>query len=221
MAEGRNFLQVAVQDCSRAPLQPGEELGLSVFDLLDVAADKSGGGGQLWRNFKKKALRDAEEDAVFVVPNGIQLIDLYMIGGRKRTLSVRLSQAPPLIATVLEKAALVALRSEELKLREALVARGLTQAAADAAIERAVRIADPARPGDVELMRRVTGLFGAQADGVHFARVPHRGGNGTVLVFGAIDLVMAAKRCSMRLPRRLSSASSRIIMTWSWRQLQR
>ncbi|NBT36490.1 MAG: hypothetical protein EBT03_13310, partial [Betaproteobacteria bacterium] len=48
-APGRNFLQVAVQDCSRAPLQPGDELALSVFALLDVAADKSGGGSQLWR----------------------------------------------------------------------------------------------------------------------------------------------------------------------------
>ena len=184
-----------MQDCSRAPLQPSNELALSVFALLDVAADKSGGGGQLWRNFKKKVLRGAEADVTFVMPNDIEIRDTYMIGGRKPTPAVPLSQAPLLIATVLEKAALDALRSAELKLGEALVARGLTQAAADAAIERAVRLADPALPGDVELVRQVTSLFGAQVDGVRFARVPRRNGDGTVLVFVAIDLVMAAKRC--------------------------
>ena len=69
---------------------------------------------------RKKVLRGAEADAVFVIPNDIEIRETYMIGGRKPTPAVPLSQAPLLIATVLEKTALDAWRSAELKLGEAL-----------------------------------------------------------------------------------------------------
>ena len=52
---------------------------------------------------RKKVLRGAEADAVFVIPNDIEIRETYMIGGRKPTPAVPISQAPLLIATVLEK----------------------------------------------------------------------------------------------------------------------
>ena len=119
----------------------------------------------MWRNFKKKKVNGAAPEDPFVVPNGIIVADTLMVGSRRPTPAVSLSQAPLLIATVLGTKALAVLREADLKFCEALVARGLSEEAANVAIELAVRLAEPALPGDVELVRRITGLFGAQADG--------------------------------------------------------
>ena len=197
MATAKTFMEVSVQDVGRAPLGEGEEttsLSLPVFELLAVATGKD--GGQTWRNFKKRALKGHED---FTMPNGVTLLEKPMIGRAKLALAVRLTEAPLCLATVLDKAAaLHALRSPELRLLETLVARGLAEERALEVVAAAARVADPAEPGDAELLHRVSAVFGATRT-LRFARVPRRGsdggGGGTVLVFSAIDLVMAAKGC--------------------------
>ena len=138
------------------------------------------------------------------MPNGVVFRDTFIVGSVKPKPTVPLSHAPMCLAVVLEKVlARSVLLSEELQLHETLVLRGMNSEAATAVIAAAMAATETERPGDVEMVRKVGAIFG-DIGKVRFTRVP-RGGDGgdTVLVFSAIDLVMAAKGCEYKTARRM------------------
>jgi hypothetical protein len=197
----RTFLDVAVQDALRSPFD-GPEQPFAAFDALAVGAGTED-GGSVFRNWKKKASKDprAERDASgdVVVPD-VQLQEAAVEGQKRPTKVVGPRQTPAFLATVLpRRQALDSLRLPELKLREAMVVRGVPEDAARAAIDEAVlRLEDPR---DVETLRRFAGVFDKAVPDLKFQRVPKKDGQGTVLVLGTTGLVMMAKGCDYNAAR--------------------
>ena len=198
----RSFMEVPLQDVARTPLPEGvAHAGLCVFSTLAVAKKKSD-GGQVWRNYAASVRNAGGSDPESQLrEKGVRIYNAALIGwneARTRRV-VTLQEAPRLLATVLQKSeALAALNKADLL--NALIARGLGEAAARDAIDEQKTLLEES-PQDLQLVRQVLAVFGVEGDAethqLRRKRVPQRGGppGRTTMVFSPISLVMLAKGC--------------------------
>lgn len=192
-AEGRSFLEVPIQDVARSPLAEGQALpGLCVFGLLAVCKRKAE-GVDAWNNFDKAAKAKGSDGKSLLASQGVQLMEVKVMGKPKARRVVAPRDVPRFLVVVCGKQALPCIQAQDLQ--ETLVARGLDRAlAADLLAEQVQRLEE--RPEDVAKLQQVAVIFGSPVDAVRHMRTPSRnGGEGSVFVMSAIDLVMVARGC--------------------------
>jgi len=184
---------VPIQDVARSPLTEGQTLpGLCVFGLLAVAKRKPE-GIDAWNNFDKAAKAKGSDGKSLLASKGVQLTEVKVMGKPKTRRVVAPEDVPRFLAVVCDRQALSSLKGVDLL--ETLVARGLDRGrAVDLLAEQVQRLEE--QPEDVAKLQQVALIFGTPLDAVRHARVPMRnGGEGTVFVMSAIDLVMMARGC--------------------------
>ena len=179
------FATMAVQDLARAPLRLGEELGVSVVDLLRSATGED--GNKKLNSFRARTTRAS--GVPFAMPNGVVLHQRFMPNSMHRMAAVSLSDVPISLGLMLNKTeATNALARPDLL--ATLVRHGMNVEDATNAIADAMSMVSP----DLETAEHVKELFG----GTQVVRCTNVSGpNGTLIrVFSAIDIAMAAKKCT-------------------------
>jgi hypothetical protein len=196
-----SFLEVAIQDVSRTPLPDGRQNPGLCADVVLAVAKKTHDGASVFNNFNRATVAKGSTAEALLASQGVTLFKAMLIGSRVSRRCIYPEDIPKFLSIVCDTgSALEALCGDNL--HQTLIARGLEPEQATALITDQINNLQE-NPEDKEHVRAVTTLFGADTSAVRYKRVARHDGEGTTVVFAAIDLVMMAKKCSYEAAKKI------------------
>jgi hypothetical protein len=194
-AAEKTLVDVQRQDLDRSPLLEGEVQGVFVGDLLRIVRKLS--SVSIGMQFFCRAKKGKE------IPDDL-VVKRFVQGQSRKALCVPVTKVPLFLATILSKKDFLAAAENsalELKMMMRLLG-GLDKAEAEALVREAKFSVES--PADLAVVDSFARLFGKRSAEVFFAKVPKADDpEKMVIVFGAISLVMMARKCTYKAAKQV------------------